>query len=157
MYVILHKRYSVFNWLLSFKTSFIPAWIRTVSGVYIFNFTSRYCSNCFDVVSGKGRCFTFPIFKALLKLYILILPGIFLFFFFRYRVTIRFIIWNYWYFGKCRLIFWMRINYNKMSPFRNVFWILLRIPYCPLKIYIQIIFFTVVNIATKIRTIVCKF
>ena len=36
MYLILLKRFSVLDWLLLFKTSFIPAWIRTVSGVYIF-------------------------------------------------------------------------------------------------------------------------
>ena len=129
MYLILLTRFSVFDWLLSFKTSFIPAWIRTVSGVYIFKFTSRYYNNCFDVVPGDDRCFAFPFFKALLKLYILILFGmlslknqyIFLLRFFRYCVTIRFITWNYWYFGKCRLIFWMRTNYNRRPPLRNAF------------------------------------
>ena len=57
MYLLLLKRSSVFDWLLSFKTSFILAWIRTASGMYIFKFTSRYCNNCFDVVPGNVRCF----------------------------------------------------------------------------------------------------
>ena len=75
MYLILLKRFPVFDWLLLLKTSFIPAWIRTVSGVHIFRFTSRYCNNCFDVVPGNDRCLAFPFFKALLKLYILNLLG----------------------------------------------------------------------------------
>ena len=76
MYLILPKRFSVFDWLLLFQTSFIQAWIRTVSGVYIFRFTSRYWNNCFDVVLGNNRCLEFPFFKALLKLYILNLLGV---------------------------------------------------------------------------------
>ena len=39
--LILLKSCSVFDWLLSFKALFIPAWIRTVSGVYIFKFTTN--------------------------------------------------------------------------------------------------------------------
>ena len=74
MYLILVKRFSVFDWLLLFKT-FIPAWIKTVSGVYIFRFTSRYCNNYFDVVPGNDRCLAFLFFKTLLKLCILNLLG----------------------------------------------------------------------------------
>ena len=44
----------------------------------------------------------------------------------------------------------MGINYDRKSAFGNVSWILLRIPYCPLKIYIEINLFIFVNIVTKI-------
>ena len=84
--------------------------------------------------------FPFPLFSALLKLDILIILGmlpvkinIFCCCFFRYCIIVRYANWNYWYFGKCHLIFWMRINYKRWPPFRNVFWILLRVSYFPLK------------------------
>ena len=112
--LILLKSCSVFDWLLSFKALFIPAWRRTVSGVYIFKFTSNTFLNNY------------------LELLVLIVIG------------------------KCCLIFWMHINFDRRPPFRNLFWILLRVPYCPLKICRQIPFFTVFNIITKIQSIVHK-
>ena len=106
--LILLKRFSVFDWLLSFKTSLIPAF----SGVYIFKFTSRYYNNCLDVVPGNDRCFAFPIFKALLKLYILILLGMLSLKINRFSCSVFWLLphykiyhRNYWFFGKCCLIF----------------------------------------------------
>ena len=64
--------FSVFHWLLFSQTSFIPAWITTVSGVHIFRFSSMYCYNCFNVVPGNDACLAFPVFKALQHFWILL-------------------------------------------------------------------------------------
>ena len=125
MYLILLKTFSVFDWLLSFKKSFIPASTRTLSPVNIFKFTSRYCNNCFDVVPGNDRCLAFPFYKALLKSCISVLLSMMslkinIFScsgFFCYFVTKRFITWKYWYFRKFHFIFWSGINYDRRPPF----------------------------------------
>ena len=133
-------------------------WTSSVSGVYIFKFTSRYCNNYFDLVRRKDRYLVFSFFKALLKSFILILLDT-LYLKINIRTRKNFVfghISRSGYFRKCRLIFWMGINYGRRPPFRNLFWILLRIWFCPPTIYMKIIFFTAVNIVTKIWTIVHK-
>ena len=68
----------------------------------------------------------------MLKSYILILLGMLL-------LTFKF----------C-LIFWMSINYEQGPSFKNVFWVWLRIPHSPLKVYMHFAYFTAINIVTKL-------
>ena len=135
IYFMLLKRFSLFDWLLSFNISFIPAWMRTASGVYIFKFTFRYCKNCFDVVPENNSCSTFPFFKSLLKSYILILLSM---------LTL--------YINIFFCYFLLLLHYKIIKCNKNFE----EISYCPLKIYMQIYFFTGINFATKHWTIVHK-
>ena len=93
-----------------------------------------YINNCFDKVPGNERCLASHSFWSFVKImhfnstWYAFAKNQYIFLFFCYCVTVRFITCEFWYFVKYRLIFWMGINYERRPLFRNVFcWKLLTV------------------------------